>query len=95
MKRTILILSHLVMVLVTANVYAAAQSGRVVSVPHHQSTQLMISGNAKKVTLGDPAVLDILVLKSNELYLIGKSSVLLMYRYGIAVVELLSRLTLK
>lgn len=72
MKRTILILSHLVMVLVTANVYAAAQSGRVVSVPHHQSTQLMISGNAKKVTLGDPAVLDILVLKSNELYLIGK-----------------------
>jgi pilus assembly protein CpaC len=72
MKRTILILSHLIMVLVTANVYAAAQSGRVVSVPHHQSTQLMISGSAKKVTLGDPTVLDILVLKSNELYLIGK-----------------------
>ncbi|MGY0614169.1 type II and III secretion system protein family protein [Vibrio sp. FJH11] len=72
MKRTILILSHLIMVLVTANVYAAAQSGRVVSVPHHQSTQLMISGSAKKVTLGDPTILDILVLKSNELYLIGK-----------------------
>ncbi len=72
MKRTILILSHLIMVLVTTNVYAAAQSGRVVSVPHHQSTQLMISGSAKKVTLGDPTILDILVLKSNELYLIGK-----------------------
>ncbi|MGP8307466.1 type II and III secretion system protein family protein [Vibrio sp. YIC-376] len=72
MKRTILILSHLIMVLASVTVYAAAQSGRVVSVPHHQSTQLMISGNAKKVTLGDPTVLDILVLRSNELYLIGK-----------------------
>ncbi len=72
MKRTILILSHLIMVLSSVTVYAAAQSGRVVAVPHHQSTQLMISGNAKKVTLGDPTVLDILVLRSNELYLIGK-----------------------
>ncbi len=73
MKRTILILiSHLIMVFACVNVYAAAQSGRVVSVPHHQSTQLMISGSARKVTLGDPTVLDILVLRSNELYLIGK-----------------------
>ncbi|MFW8631302.1 type II and III secretion system protein family protein [Vibrio natriegens] len=72
MKRTILILSHLIMVLASVNVYAAAQSGRVVAVPHHQSTQLMISGSAKKVTLGDPTILDILVLRSNELYLIGK-----------------------
>ncbi len=60
------------MVLASVNVYAAAQSGRVVAVPHHQSTQLMISGSAKKVTLGDPSILDILVLRSNELYLIGK-----------------------
>lgn len=72
MKRTILNLSHLIMLLVTVTVHAAAQSGRVVSVPHHQSTQLMISGSAKKVTLGDPSILDILVLRSNELYLIGK-----------------------
>lgn len=72
MKITILLLSHLIMVLASVNVYAAAQSGRVVAVPHHQSTQLMISGSAKKVTLGDPSILDILVLRSNELYLIGK-----------------------
>lgn len=72
MKRTILVLSHLFMLLLSVTVHSAAQSGRVVSVPHHQSTQLMISGNAKKVTLGDPSILDILVLKSNELYLIGK-----------------------
>ena len=32
---------------------------KVVTVAHHQSTQLMISGQAKKVTLGDPEVLDI------------------------------------
>lgn len=48
MKITILLLSHLIMVLASVNVYAAAQSGRVVAVPHHQSTQLMISGSAKK-----------------------------------------------
>ncbi|MFN1550507.1 type II and III secretion system protein family protein [Vibrio natriegens] len=72
MKITILLLSHLIMILASVNVYAAAQSGRVVAVPHHQSTQLMISGSAKKVTLGDPSILDILVLRSNELYLIGK-----------------------
>lgn len=60
------------MVCSSVSVNAAAQSGKVVSVPHHQSTQLMISGSAKKVTLGDPSVLDILVLRSNELYLIGK-----------------------
>lgn len=72
MKRIILILCQLLLVGSSFTVYAAAQSGRVVSVPHHQSIQLMISGNAKKVTLGDPAVLDILVLRSNELFLIGK-----------------------
>ncbi|MDK9776973.1 MULTISPECIES: type II and III secretion system protein family protein [unclassified Vibrio] len=71
MKRTILIFCQLL--LVSFSVHAvAAQSGKIVTVPHHQSTQLMISGKAKKVTLGDPAVLDLLVLRSNELFLIGK-----------------------
>ncbi|HBC3895542.1 type II and III secretion system protein family protein [Vibrio alginolyticus] len=51
---------------------ATVQSGRVVTVAHHQSTQLMISGQARKVTLGDPEVLDLLVLRANELFLIGK-----------------------
>ncbi|MEF1339741.1 pilus assembly protein N-terminal domain-containing protein, partial [Vibrio rotiferianus] len=71
MKRTILIFCQLLLVSFSVNA-VAAQSGKIVTVPHHQSTQLMISGKAKKVTLGDPAVLDLLVLRSNELFLIGK-----------------------
>ncbi|WP_375732263.1 type II and III secretion system protein family protein, partial [Vibrio ponticus] len=49
-----------------------AQSGKVVSVPHHQSAQVIISGKAKKVTLGDPTVVDMVILRSNELFLVGK-----------------------
>ncbi|MGR5457602.1 type II and III secretion system protein family protein [Vibrio alfacsensis] len=72
MKKIILILCSILIASTSVPVSAAAQSGRIVSVPHHQSTQLIISGSAKKVTLGDPSVLDILMLKSNELFLIGK-----------------------
>ncbi|WP_045369708.1 type II and III secretion system protein family protein [Vibrio campbellii] len=71
MKRIILLISQLLFVSLSVNA-APAQSGKVVSVAHHQSTQLMISGKAKKVTLGDPEVLDIIVLRSNELFLVGK-----------------------
>lgn len=51
---------------------AATQSGKVVTVPHHKSTQVLLQGNASRVSLGDPEVLDIVMLKSNELFLIGK-----------------------
>ncbi|MCR9981546.1 type II and III secretion system protein family protein [Vibrio diabolicus] len=71
MKTIILLVSQLLFVSLSVNA-ATVQSGKVVTVAHHQSTQLMISGQAKKVTLGDPEVLDILVLRSNELFLIGK-----------------------
>ncbi|WP_029849852.1 type II and III secretion system protein family protein [Vibrio parahaemolyticus] len=71
MKTIILLVSQLLFVSLSVHA-ATAQSGRVVSVAHHQSTQLVISGKAKKVTLGDPEVLDIVVLRSNELFLIGK-----------------------
>lgn len=71
MKKIILILCQ--MLLLSFPIKAATvQSGKVVSVAHHQSTQVMISGKAKKVTLGDPSVVDLLVLRSNELFLIGK-----------------------
>ncbi|OLQ87154.1 pilus assembly protein CpaC [Vibrio panuliri] len=71
MKRTILLLIQ--MLLVSFSVQAVtAQSGKIVTVTHHQSTQVVISGKAKKVTLGDPAIVDMLVLRSNELFLIGK-----------------------
>lgn len=71
MKTIILLISQLLFISLSVNA-ATVQSGKVVTVAHHQSTQLMISGKAKKVTLGDPEVLDILVLRSNELFLIGK-----------------------
>ncbi|WP_198595140.1 pilus assembly protein N-terminal domain-containing protein, partial [Vibrio splendidus] len=51
---------------------AALQTGKTVTVPHHKSTHVVLSGKAAKVSLGDPEVLDIVILKSNELFLIGK-----------------------
>ncbi|MFY2509567.1 type II and III secretion system protein family protein [Vibrio pectenicida] len=52
--------------------YAAAQSGKAVLVPHHKSTHVTLAGKAKRVSLGDPEVLDIVMLKSDEVFLIGK-----------------------
>lgn len=52
--------------------YSAAPTGKTVTVPHHKSTHVVLSAKANKVSLGDPEVLDIVMLKSNELFLIGK-----------------------
>ncbi|NVD05919.1 type II and III secretion system protein family protein [Vibrio sp. JPW-9-11-11] len=51
---------------------AATQSGKLVKVPHHKSTHVTLAGKAKRVSLGDPDVLDIVMLKSDEVFLIGK-----------------------
>ncbi|WP_459682951.1 type II and III secretion system protein family protein [Vibrio comitans] len=48
------------------------QSGSTITIPHHKSTHVKISGKAKRVALGDPEVLDIVMLKADELFLIGK-----------------------
>ncbi|MCJ2377109.1 type II and III secretion system protein family protein [Vibrio sp. ZSDZ34] len=69
MKRIFLLLSIIGMV---TFVHAATSSGKVVTVPHHKSEYVMLSGKAKRVSLGDPSVLDIVMLRSNELFLIGK-----------------------
>ncbi len=69
MKRIILLLSLLSMATFT---FAATSSGKIVTVPHHKSQYVMLSGKAKRVSLGDPSVLDIVMLRSNELFLIGK-----------------------
>ncbi|MGR5285687.1 type II and III secretion system protein family protein [Vibrio maritimus] len=53
-------------------IHAATQSGKVVKVPHHKSTNVILAGKAKRVSLGDPEVLDIVILRSNEVFLIGK-----------------------
>ncbi len=53
-------------------VFSATKTGSVVTVPHHKSTHVSLAGKAKRVSLGDPSVLDIVMLKSDELFLIGK-----------------------
>lgn len=70
MKKIIILIS----LLVTSSFWAVAstQTGEVVKVPHHKSTHVNLSGKAKRVSLGDPEVLDIVMLKSDELFLIGK-----------------------
>nr|WP_234496089.1 type II and III secretion system protein family protein [Vibrio maritimus] len=54
------------------NLQAATQSGKYVKVPHHKSKNVILAGKAKRVSLGDPEVLDIVMLRSNEVFLIGK-----------------------
>jgi pilus assembly protein CpaC len=67
--RILIILSFLSFVF---SVSAATQSGKVVKVPHHKSTHVTLAGKAKRVSLGDPEVLDIVMLRSSEVFLIGK-----------------------
>ncbi|MBY7961590.1 type II and III secretion system protein family protein [Vibrio fluvialis] len=50
---------------------SASQSGETVTVPHHKSTFVKLQRSASRVSLGDPQVLDIVMLKSDELFLIG------------------------
>ncbi len=70
MKRIILILTLLFTF--NASALAATQSGKTVNVPHHKSTFVELSAKATRVSLGDPDVLDIVMLKADELFLIGK-----------------------
>ncbi|GLT19527.1 pilus assembly protein CpaC [Vibrio zhanjiangensis] len=70
MRNLIIIISLLLFQVEAA--YAAAQSGKAVLVPHHKSTHVTLAGKAKRVSLGDPEVLDIVMLKSDEVFLIGK-----------------------
>ncbi|MGL6258312.1 type II and III secretion system protein family protein [Vibrio sp. WXL210] len=60
------------LVMSSSSIAATSQTGQTITVPHHKSIQINLAGKAKKVSLGDPEVLDIVMLKSNELFLIGK-----------------------
>ncbi|MGR5452529.1 type II and III secretion system protein family protein [Vibrio alfacsensis] len=51
---------------------AAVQSGKTVTVAQHKSAFVQLQGKAKRVSLGDPEVLDIVMIKSDQLFLIGK-----------------------
>ncbi|USD61773.1 type II and III secretion system protein family protein [Vibrio sp. SCSIO 43140] len=69
MKRISILLPLLI---VSFYLGAATQSGKLVTVPHHKSQNVILAGKAKRVSLGDPNVLDIVMLRSNEVFLIGK-----------------------
>ncbi|MFV0576196.1 MAG: type II and III secretion system protein family protein [Vibrio sp.] len=72
MKGLIIKISLVFLVITSKDVVALTQTGKTVTVPHHKSEQVILSGNAKRVSLGDPKVLDIVLVKSNEVFLIGK-----------------------
>ncbi|CAG22483.1 type II and III secretion system protein family protein [Photobacterium profundum] len=43
-----------------------------ISVPHNKSRLIEIPGRAKKISVGNPAIADILILRSNKIYVLGK-----------------------
>ncbi|PMM20429.1 type II and III secretion system protein family protein [Vibrio breoganii] len=61
-----------IVILMPASIASTTQSGNTITIPQHKSTHVKISGKAKRVSLGDPEVLDIVMLKADELFLIGK-----------------------
>lgn len=69
--KTIIRVFSLAILLCFSFVVAAATTGKVVQVPHHKSAFIQLSAKAKRVSLGDPNVLDIIMLKSDEVFLIG------------------------
>ncbi|MGJ7096162.1 type II and III secretion system protein family protein [Vibrio hannami] len=71
MKRILLLLSLLTC---SFSLFASvtAQTGETIYIPHHKSTHINLTASAGRVSLGDPDVLDIVMLKSDELFLIGK-----------------------
>ncbi len=62
----------LTMFLTSPLIHASTQTGKTITIPHHKSVHIYLPAKAKRVSLGDPDVLDIVMLKSNEVFLIGK-----------------------
>ncbi|MDC0609341.1 type II and III secretion system protein family protein [Vibrio sp.] len=70
MKNLMIVIT--ILMLWSGGALAAMQTGKVIQVPHHKSAFVQLSGKAKRVSLGDPSVLDIVMMKSDEVFLIGK-----------------------
>ncbi len=49
------------------------QAGNDMQLPIHKSRSLMLDRPASRVSVGNPAIADVLVLQDRELYLVGKS----------------------
>ncbi|MGF1682439.1 type II and III secretion system protein family protein [Photobacterium minamisatsumaniensis] len=54
------------------NTYSFAARTQSIAVPHNKSRLVEIPGSAKKISVGNPAVADILILRSNKIYVLGK-----------------------
>ena len=52
--------------------YSYAARTQSISVPQNKSRLVEIPGSAKKVSVGNPNVADILILRSNKIYVLGK-----------------------
>lgn len=52
--------------------YSFAARTQAISVPHNKSRLVEIPGNAKRISIGNPDVADIIILRSNRIYVLGK-----------------------
>lgn len=57
---------------VVFSAYSFAARTQSVAVPQNKSRLVEIPGSAKKISVGNPEVADILILRSNKIYVLGK-----------------------
>ncbi|MGF1734569.1 type II and III secretion system protein family protein [Photobacterium satsumensis] len=69
--RPILIVATLLFTFLISSECFAART-QSVAVPQNKSRLIEIPGSAKKISVGNPSVADILILRSNKIYVLGK-----------------------
>ena len=70
-SRLISILILLLGLGICSNTFAARTES--ITVPQNKSRLVEIPGQAKKISVGNPEVADILILRSNKIYVLGKA----------------------
>ncbi|MGF1759197.1 type II and III secretion system protein family protein [Photobacterium sagamiensis] len=70
-SRLISILILLLGLGISSNTFAARTES--ITVPQNKSRLVEIPGRAKKISVGNPTVADILILRSNKIYVLGKA----------------------
>lgn len=66
-----IVLAMLVSLLLSSEGFAARTQS--IAVPQNKSRLIEIPGSAKKISIGNPEVADILILRSNKIYVLGKA----------------------
>ncbi|WP_299013380.1 type II and III secretion system protein family protein [uncultured Photobacterium sp.] len=67
-----LLVISVVLTSIVFSAYSFAARTQSVAVPQNKSRLVEIPGSAKKISVGNPAVADILILRSNKIYVLGK-----------------------